>query len=209
MKLGPIQAIAALSGAHLLAACQGDPGVAPPPPGATMTPAPVYAPTYPATVGYPAPVSAGTTRTTTSTWSSPDGSQSVSRSRSTSASVSVDPSIVVATMMPQTYGAPVNYGLPAPAGPGMMMGTWQLTDGAGGRSCSIDLKQDQSFGMYAAWTRMCNTSDLFQVNRWQMRGNEIVLLDLSGNAKASLMPTGPDRFDGFIAGTGQPLAMWR
>lgn len=182
-----------LIAALAVAACQSDPYYATAPAPVAVAPAPPAA--------YPQPVTAGTSSTTTSSWTSPDGSQTVSQTRTRSASVSYDPSV------PWLASGPV--GMPAPFGPEAFIGKWQLTDGSQGRTCTIDLKRDQSFGMYAAWTSLCSTSDLFQVNRWQLRGTEIVLLDLSGAPKASLRPTGPNRYDGILLATGQPVTMWR
>ena len=180
--------------AILLASCQSDPNYATGP-----VPAPAA---YPATFNTPNTTVYSKTRS--STWTSPDGSRSVTKSRSASASVSIDSNAILNEL--------VGLGAPAvpPGSPAMgYFGKWQLTDGDNFRNCSIDLKSDQSFGSYRAWTAGCFTTDLFQVGKWQLRGNEIVLLDFSGKPQASLYATGPNRFDGRVIASNQPISMWR
>jgi len=154
-------------------------------------------------------------KTKTSTWTSPDGSRSVtktkSRSASVSASVSGDPNALLAEVIGLAAGTspayPGGHGAMGPAG--ALVGKWQLTDGDNFRNCSIDLKSDQSFGAYRAWTQGCFTTDLFQVGKWQLRGYELVLLDFSGTPQASLRITAPNRLDGRIVADGQRISMWR
>lgn len=196
-----------------LTACQSDPNYATGPAGQ-----PILAPT----VGTPPPYGAPTytkpiySKTKSSTWTSPDGRNSVTKTKSTSASVSVDTNALMAGVIGATQVAPGQIpggypvGIPGADGAaGVYSGTWQLTDGDNYRNCAIDLKPELSFGTYRAWTRGCFTTDLFQVGKWQLRGHEVVLLDFSGKPQASLRPTGPNRFDGYIVADGQPISMWR
>ncbi|MEJ8570175.1 AprI/Inh family metalloprotease inhibitor [Microbaculum marinum] len=190
----------------MLASCQSDPNYATGP----MV-APVMAPTVMPTTSKPS----GTlySKTKSSTWTSPSGNSSVTKTRSTSASVSVDPNAALQTLAALGVAASVPQpGMipgPVPGAPAGLFGKWQLTDGDNYRSCSIDLKSDESFGSYRAWTSGCFTTDLFQVGKWQQRGYEVVLLDFSGKPQASLRPTAPNRLDGYIVADGQPISMWR
>ena len=149
-------------------------------------------------------------------WTSADGRTKVTKTKGRSASVSVDPNAMIASAallaggaMASGYGGAGANGSVSAAGAPGYVGAWQMTDGDNFRNCSIDLKPDESFGAYRAWTRGCYTTDLFQVGKWQVRGREVVLLDMAGKPQASLRQSGPGRLDGRILASGQPISMWR
>ncbi len=188
-----------------LAGCQGGPAgtaYAPPPPAYGAPPAVTPAPVMPAPVmPAPAPISASNTKTKSSTWTNPSGTRTVTRSSTRSAGVSFDPNAMFAALAGQSAGNT--------ATPSAYAGTWQITDGATGRTCSVDLKSTQIGGSYGAWTRLCSSQELFGVQKWQMRGYDLVLLDAVGQPKATLRATAPNRLDGTTAAGGARISMWR
>lgn len=193
---------AAIAAAFLmLAACQPATTAYTP----TYTPAPAAAP-QPVVMPAPAaaPIGTGNSRTKTSTWTSPDGTRTVTRSTTTSSGVSFDPNAMLAAFGAQAAAAPSTT-----ATPSAYFGTWQITDGQSGRTCSVDLNSTASGGTYGAWTRLCSSSELFGVHKWQLRGYDVVLLDLMGQPKATLRATAPNRLDGATSGNGMRLTMWR
>lgn len=95
------------------------------------------------------------------------------------------------------------------ATPAAYAGTWTISDGETGRTCSVELNSQPHAGTYGAWTRLCSSDELFGVQRWQGGKDGLVLLDLSGEARATLERVAPDRFDGTLAPGGARISMWR
>ncbi|ESR24063.1 AprI/Inh family metalloprotease inhibitor [Lutibaculum baratangense] len=93
------------------------------------------------------------------------------------------------------------------ATPATYAGTWQMSDPSG-RACTIDLKNTSVGGTYQAWSSMCS-GELFGIQKWQLRGYDVVLLDLMGKPKATLRATQPNRLDGTVAASGERVSMWR
>jgi len=84
-----------------------------------------------------------------------------------------------------------------------VVGDWTLSDGDD-HTCTVSLKADGS-----AWTTLCRTSELFRTNRWQLRGQELVLMGMMDAVMARLSLSDRDRFDGRIEGSKQDVTMWR
>ncbi|MCG6857721.1 MAG: protease inhibitor Inh/omp19 family protein [Salaquimonas sp.] len=94
---------------------------------------------------------------------------------------------------PQSLGAP-----PAGGGPDIsresMTGTWTVA--SDNPECRIILAFTKWSGGYRAATRRCNTPDLGSVTAWDVKGNQVILVDGSGNTVATLYSAGPERYDG-------------
>lgn len=68
-------------------------------------------------------------------------------------------------------------------------GKWSVQ--ADGRSCTIDLTGDSMFGAYRASSFGCS-GDLFSVNRYNIRGSQIVLLGIGDKELAALNARGAE-----------------
>lgn len=75
-------------------------------------------------------------------------------------------------------------------------GTWRLTNPEN-RECRVTLRPAATQNSASqASTFGCFGQPLFSVNRWSLRGNELVLMDGFNNALVSLRATGPNRLEG-------------
>lgn len=68
-------------------------------------------------------------------------------------------------------------------------GKWSVQ--ADGRSCTVDLTGDSMFGAYRASSFGCS-GDLFSVNRYNIRGNQVVLLGIGDKELAVLTARGDE-----------------
>lgn len=84
-------------------------------------------------------------------------------------------------------------------------GTWTVTD-AGDR-CRITLTSSPLFEYYRAAPQNCRAPSLSRINAWEMRGNEVVLLQSGGRVAARLFPQGGN-YQGATA-TGATITMTR
>ncbi|MCB1464295.1 MAG: AprI/Inh family metalloprotease inhibitor [Nitratireductor sp.] len=105
----------------------------------------------------------------------------------------------VASLDPNAGGQPQSLGAPPVAGgPEIsresMTGTWTVA--SDNPECRIILAFTKWSGGYRAATRRCNTPELGAVTAWDVKGNQVVLVDGSGNAVATLYSAGAERYDG-------------
>lgn len=119
------------------------------------------------------------------------------RTETTTTSVSVDGAGLLAAMLGGVAA-------PASAGntPADYAGVWRVTS-PDNRECRLNLQTPSSSASPAFVQNQGCFGDLFNVSRWSLRGNDLVLSDAFGNVQASLRATARNRLDG-----GQ-VTMWR
>ena len=105
----------------------------------------------------------------------------------------------VASIDPNTPNQPQSLGAPPVAGgPDIsresMTGTWTVA--SDNPECRIILAFTKWSGGYRAATRRCNTPELGSVTAWDVRGNQVILVDGTGNTVATLYSAGAERYDG-------------
>ncbi|MGN6551859.1 MAG: protease inhibitor Inh/omp19 family protein [Pararhizobium sp.] len=86
-----------------------------------------------------------------------------------------------------------------------LIGRWTVT--AGGSSCDIFLALTKWTGGYRAATRNCGGS-ASNVSAWDVKGNQVVLSDSTGNQLAALSQTGAQGYSGTTT-DGQPITLSR
>jgi Protease inhibitor Inh len=87
-----------------------------------------------------------------------------------------------------------------------MAGTWTVA--SDNPECRIILAFTKWSGGYRAATRRCNAPELSGVTAWDVRENQVVLVDGTGNSVATLYSSGPERYEG-RTNTGQPITFTR
>lgn len=87
-----------------------------------------------------------------------------------------------------------------------MAGTWTVA--SDNPECRIILAFTKWSGGYRAATRRCNAPELTSVTAWDVSGNQVVLVDSSGNTVASLYATGAERYEGRTS-NGTPVRFSR
>ena len=98
-----------------------------------------------------------------------------------------------ATQPPQSMSPPASASS-EPITRESMAGTWTVA--SDNPDCRIILAFTKWSGGYRAATRRCNTPELAGVTAWDVKGNQVVLVDGTGNTVATLYSTGPERYDG-------------
>ncbi len=87
-----------------------------------------------------------------------------------------------------------------------MAGSWNVaTDSP---SCRLVMSFTKWSGGYRAATLRCNSTELASVSAWDVKSNQVVLVDTNGNQVASLGSAGNERYAGALAG-GQPITLSR
>lgn len=81
-----------------------------------------------------------------------------------------------------------------------MVGAWTVS--TGGSSCQIFLALTKWSGGYRAASRGCSAAAISDVQAWDVKGKQVVLVDSSGNTAASLFRSADERFDGSTTGGG-------
>lgn len=112
----------------------------------------------------------------------------------------------VAGVDPNAGTQPVDGQLPSAPPPGSgepitregMAGTWTVD--SDNPDCRIILAFTKWSGGYRAATRRCNTPELAAVTAWDVKENQVVLVDGTGNTVATLYSSGPERYDGSTSG---------
>ncbi|MEM6666836.1 MAG: AprI/Inh family metalloprotease inhibitor [Pseudomonadota bacterium] len=99
--------------------------------------------------------------------------------------------------------ATTSFGAPTVDG---MSGGWTISDASG--SCSLFISSTAWTGGYRAVTRGCPSSNLQNVNAWNVAGNGIALKDSSGAEIARLSRTGETQYNGAFA-AGGPVSFSR
>lgn len=125
----------------------------------------------------------------------------------------------MAGLEPQPAGAaptiPENSTQPAPAQPApngepvtreAVSGTWTVS--SDNSECRMILAFTKWSGGYRAATKRCESAELQTVSAWDVKGQQVVLMDGSGNTIARLYNSGGERFDG-TTNSGQPVTFVR
>ena len=81
-----------------------------------------------------------------------------------------------------------------------MVGAWTVS--SGGSSCQIFLALTKWSGGYRAAARGCSASAIKDVQAWDVKGKQVVLVNSSGSTAATLFRSGAQRFDGSTSGGG-------
>lgn len=109
---------------------------------------------------------------------------------------STDPT--VAEQAPQPTGEPVTREA--------VSGTWNVD--SDNPDCRMILAFTKWSGGYRAATRRCNSTELASVSAWDVKGQQVVLMDAGGNTVARLYQTSGSRYDGTTNG-GSPISFTR
>ena len=87
-----------------------------------------------------------------------------------------------------------------------VLGSWQvLTDNS---DCKVFLAFTQWSGGYRAGSRRCQSAEVGSVTAWDIKGQQVVLVDANGNTVARLYSSGNDRYDGQTT-SGKPISFSR
>ena len=81
-----------------------------------------------------------------------------------------------------------------------MVGAWTVS--TGGSNCQIFLALTKWSGGYRAASRGCSAAAISDVQAWDVKGNQVVLVNSKGANAASLYKSGNERFDGSTNGGG-------
>lgn len=87
-----------------------------------------------------------------------------------------------------------------------LAGSWNVpSDNA---DCRIILAFTKWSGGYRAATRRCASPEIGSVNAWDVKGNQVVLVDSAGNKVANLHSSGNNRYVGTTV-SGKPISFAR
>ena len=81
-----------------------------------------------------------------------------------------------------------------------LVGAWQVS--TGGSNCQIFLALTKWSGGYRAASRGCSAAAMSDVQAWDVKGKQVVLVDSNGATAARLYRTGGTRYDGSTTGGG-------
>jgi len=99
---------------------------------------------------------------------------------------------------------------PAPSGEPVsresVSGAWIV--GSDNADCRMILAFTKWSGGYRAATKRCTSPEVSSVSVWDVQGQQVVLMDSSGNTIARLYNSGGERFDG-TTNSGQPITFTR
>lgn len=98
----------------------------------------------------------------------------------------------VATAQPPANAAPVTREA--------LVGAWTVS--TGGASCQIFLALTKWSGGYRAASRGCSAAAISDVQAWDVKGSQVVLVDSSGSSAATLYKSNDSRFDGSTTSGG-------
>jgi hypothetical protein len=87
-----------------------------------------------------------------------------------------------------------------------LAGTWVVA--SDNPDCRIILAFTKWSGGYRAATRRCDSGELATVSAWDVRDNNVILVDSNGLEVASLYSSGSERYEGRTAG-GNPISFTR
>ena len=107
----------------------------------------------------------------------------------------VDPNAVETPKPPEIPGANAQ-----PVTRQAMIGAWTVS--TGGANCQIFLALTKWSGGYRAASRGCSAAAISDVQAWDVKGKQVVLVDSSGSQAATLYRSGETRFDGTTKGGG-------
>lgn len=143
----------------------------------------------------------------------PDGGPTVITS-DVSTSPGADPNVIDPIAGP---GAPVSTTVVADAvppkaeGPNLrgLSGTWKISDAGRSTNCSMLLTQATLLDLFRAKPQGCQASSLAKVNAWQLRGQEVVLIEPGGRTAVRLFPKGDGSYEGAATTSGAVVTMSR
>lgn len=101
---------------------------------------------------------------------------------------------------------------PPPSGTGQevtregVSGAWIVA--SDNPNCRMILAFTKWSGGYRAATKRCNSPELASVSAWDVEGQQVKLMDASGNTIARLYQSASERYDGTTNG-GQPISFTR
>lgn len=81
-----------------------------------------------------------------------------------------------------------------------LVGAWTVS--TGGKHCQIFLALTKWSGGYRAATRGCNAAAISDVQAWDVKGKEIVLVNSTGGTAAKLYRSAEERYDGSATSGG-------
>ena len=81
-----------------------------------------------------------------------------------------------------------------------MVGAWTVS--TGGSTCQIFLALTKWSGGYRAASRGCSAAAIKDVQAWDVKGKQVVLVNSSGSTAATLFRSAGERYDGSTAGGG-------
>lgn len=87
-----------------------------------------------------------------------------------------------------------------------MTGAWNVS--SDNPDCRVFLSFTKWSGGYRAGTRRCNEPALASVSAWDVKGNQVVLVDGNGSQVASLGEIGPESYAGTLV-SGKPVSFSR
>lgn len=79
-----------------------------------------------------------------------------------------------------------------------MVGAWTVS--SGGSNCQIFLALTKWSGGYRAASRGCSGPGISDIQAWDVRGKQVVLVDSNGGTAATLYKSAATRFDGSTTG---------
>jgi hypothetical protein len=142
----------------------------------------------------------------------PDGGPTVVTS-DVSTSPGADPNVIDPTGAPATPGTTtIAEATPAKVeGPNArgLSGTWKISDGGRSTNCTMMLTQASLLDLFRAKPQGCQASSLAKVNAWQLRGQEVVLIEPGGRTAVRLFPKGDGTFEGAATTSGAVVSMSR
>ena len=81
-----------------------------------------------------------------------------------------------------------------------MIGAWTVS--TAGSNCQIFLALTKWSGGYRAASRGCSAAAITDVQAWDVKGSQVVLVDSSGGTAATLYKSSEERYDGSTTGGG-------
>lgn len=81
-----------------------------------------------------------------------------------------------------------------------LVGAWTVS--TGGKHCQIFLALTKWSGGYRAATRKCSAAAISDVQAWDVKGKEVVLVNSSGGTAAKLYRSAEERYDGSATSGG-------
>lgn len=124
--------------------------------------------------------------------------------------VSTDPAAAAAPVAPAAVQPQQTASAPAPSGEPVsresVSGTWNvLSDNP---ECRMILAFTKWSGGYRAATKRCDAPELASVAAWDVKGEQVVLMDGGGNTIARLYKSAGERYDG-TTNSGQAISFTR
>ncbi|MDQ0505457.1 protease inhibitor Inh/omp19 family protein [Xanthobacter agilis] len=109
---------------------------------------------------------------------------------------------------------------PPPANPGgaayaptaakeQLSGAWNFSWDSGRNTCPVTLSTTRGMSGMSAQADVSCPSEIFMTKGWDTMGPDLVLQNHQGKVTVRLAPSGPNRYVGVMADTGQQVALTR